>query len=337
MKAIALIESSRHVSARYRIAAFAPALENAGCSVTFAAIPRGALSRALLFSRLRAFDSVLLQRRLLPNYQLKFLRRFARRLIFDFDDAVFCHDSYDPRGIVSAPRERQFQLIMSTADDVIAGNSFLKEQAIAGGANESAVHVVPTCVDPRRYPLADHCSNEFLDVVWVGSSSTLQGLERSRDLFEKLADRFPKLRLRLISDRFPDFVRPPVVSIPWSEANEAAEIASGDIGISWVPDDLWSKGKCGLKVLQYYAAGLPAIANSIGVHPEMIQPGITGLLADTNEQWLDAIDALSEPKVRRIMGKRARDLVENRYSVAVNQDRFVQIVTGPVFNASRVT
>ena len=328
MRAIALIETPGHVSARYRFAAFAPALGNVGCSLTFAAIPRLAPSRMLLFSKLEAFDTVLLQRRLLPAYQVKYLRQKSRRLIFDFDDAVFCRDSYSPWGIASAKRERQFRNIMSAADEIIAGNGFLKERAVASGARAGAVHVIPTCVDPSTYALANHHSKEVLDVVWVGSSSTLQGIEQRRRLFEKLANRFPNLRLRLICDRFPHFARPPMVSIRWNEASEAAEIAASDIGISWVPDDRWSKGKCGLKILQYYAAGLPVIANSVGVHAEMIQSGITGLLADTDEQWIDAVCVLSDPETRRRMGKTARNCVEQRYSVAAHRQRFVDIVTG---------
>lgn len=336
LKTIALIEAPSHVSARYRIAAFVPALRNVGCSLSFAVIPRQALKRLLLFSKLRAFDAVLLQRRLLPSYQLIYLRLNARRLIFDFDDLVLCHDSYDSRGIISVQRERQFRMLMSAADEVIAGSGFLRESAVTNGAKENAVYVIPTSVDPNKYPLANHRPKEILDLVWIGSSSTLQGLERRRMLFEKLADRFPSMRLRVVSDRFPDFERPPVVQIPWSEATEAAELATGDIGISWVPDDLWSKGKCGLKILQYYAAGLPVIANSVGVHTEMIQPGTTGMLADTDEQWLDAICLLSQPEVRRRMGKAARECVEEQYSVKANQDKFVALIAGPTFGKNAV-
>ena len=327
MRAIALIETFGHVSARYRLAAFAPALSEAGCPLTFAAIPRGALRRLLLFSKAAAFDTVLLQRRLLPAYQLKYLRRTSRRLIFDFDDAVFCRDSYDPRGIASTYREGLFRNVMSAADDVIAGNDFLKERAAASGARRDSIHVIPTCVDPGRYPPANHDAKEVLNLVWIGSSSTLQGLERRRGLFQNVARRLPKMQLRIICDRFPDFAQPPLVSIRWSEATEAAEIAAGDIGISLVPNDLWSRGKCGLKVLQYYAAGLPVIANSVGVHAQMIRCGITGMLADTDEQWIEAIRALSEPETRRRLGRAGRECLEQRYSLAAYRHRLVDIVT----------
>ncbi len=334
MRVVALIERLGHVCARYRLAAFAPGLKDAGCTLTFKAIPRSPLLRLMLFAQLKPFDAVILQRMLLPSYQLNSLRRNSRRLFFDFDDAVFGHDSYNPRGIASTLREQRFAGVVAAADQIIAGNRFLKECAIARGARADSVHVMPTCVDPARYPSASHASHdshhhskETLTLVWIGSSGTLIGLERRRDLFEKLADRFPHLKMRIICDRFPDFARPPIDAITWREATEAAEIAQSDIGMTWLPDDQWSRGKCGLKVLQYYAAGLPVIANSIGVHTEMIEPGVTGILADTDQQWIDAICQLSDPARRQRMGLAARKFVEERYSIEAHRHRFVDLLT----------
>lgn len=329
MRVVALIERRGHVCARYRLAAFASALKNAGCGLTFKAIPRSPMLRLMLFAKFQPFDAVILQRMLLPSYQLNSLRRNSRRLIFDFDDAVFSHDSYDPRGIASTLRERRFARVVAAADQIIAGNRFLKECAVAASARADSVYVVPTCIDPSKYPLARHHSGDSLNLVWIGSSATLTGLEQRRDLFENLADRFPHLKLRIICDRFPDFAHPPIDAIPWAEASEAADLARADIGMTWLPDDHWSKGKCGLKVLQYCAAGLPAIANSIGVHTEMIEHGITGILADTDQQWIDAICQLRDPARREQMGRAARKFVEERYSIAAHRNRFVEIVTSP--------
>lgn len=153
--------------------------------------------------------------------------------------------------------------------------------------------------------------------MWIGSASTLQGLELRRDLWEYLGRQVPELRLRVICDRFPDFGLPPVIPIRWSERTEVAEVSVGDVGINWMPDDLWSLGKCGLKILQYQAAGLPVIANPVGIHKILIEPGATGFLTQTPEEWLEAIKLLAaEPALRRRMGKAARARVEADYSVA---------------------
>jgi glycosyltransferase involved in cell wall biosynthesis len=133
----------------------------------------------------------------------------------------------------------------------------------------------------------------------------------------------------VICDRVPDFNVLPVIAIQWSERTEASEISASDVGVNWIPDDLWSLGKCGLKILQYQAAGLPVIANPVGIHKKLIEPGVTGFLAQTPTEWLEAIRTLaSDPSLRERMGKVARARVEANYSVASWSSKFVATVLG---------
>ena len=128
--------------------------------------------------------------------------------------------------------------------------------------------------------------------------------------------RLPDISLRVISDALPQISGLRMELRPWSSATEATELADTDIGISWLCDDLWGQGKCGLKVLQYMAAGLPVVANSVGVHRKMIVHGQTGFLADTPEEWAEAVSRLAEnPSLRHRMGAAARRSVETDYNV----------------------
>jgi glycosyltransferase involved in cell wall biosynthesis len=346
----ALVESLDHVCCRYLLAAFAPSLKAAGHHLEIRPRPRHWWNWFGLGRALRHADAVLLQRKLLPRWQLGLLRRAARRLLFDLDDAVFLRDSYAGRGLHSAGRLRRFTAAVRAADLVIAGNAFLAEHA-ARCAGHDRVCVIPTCVQPARYPLAEHAGLAPEDfgfdeepppvprkrkrsaprqlgqagvyLVWVGSSSTLQGLEAIRPLLEDVGKKLPGLRLKLICDRFFALANMPVVPCPWTEADEAAEIAAADVGISWVPDDDWSRGKCGLKVLQYMAAGLPVVANPVGVHTEMVRHGENGFLARTPAEWLEAIAELAgNPALRRCMGEEGRRRVEQDYSVAAGAARW---------------
>jgi hypothetical protein len=162
----------------------------------------------------------------------------------------------------------------------------------------------------------------------IGSSSTLRGLELRRPLWERIGRAVPGVRLRVICDRFPKFESMPVVAVPWSESTEAGELAISDVGVSWVPDDLWSQGKCGLKVLQYQAAGLPVLANPVGVQAEMVAPGVSGLLASTDEEWVEAVRRLADdPALRLRMGRAARASAESGYSVAAWAGTFLNAIT----------
>jgi glycosyltransferase involved in cell wall biosynthesis len=322
----ALVDQPEHVCCRYRLAAFRPFLEQAGHTLELVTMPRHWWSRLGLFHRLRGAN-VIVQRRLLAGWQRTMLRRAAQWVLFDFDDAVFLRDSYAVRGLHDRRRLRRFAGMVRCADAVIAGNAFLAEQA-AQWTDERSIQVIPTCVDPKRYPLAEPTKRgSGLELVWVGSSSTLRGLQAIAPLLEKIGRNVPGVRLKLLCDRSLTLRHLPVLPVPWTEASEAAEIARADIGISWLPDDAWSRGKCGLKVLQYLAAGLPVIANPVGVQIDMVRHGETGFLARTPEQWIEAVRRLAEDvELRRRMGRAGRRLVETRYGVTVGAARWLRVL-----------
>jgi glycosyltransferase involved in cell wall biosynthesis len=313
---VALVESPEHVCCRYRISAFRPWLESSGYSLEVWTLPRRWWARMATYPRLRGLN-VILQRRLLPAWELAWLRRQVSRLVFDFDDAVFLRDSFATSGLQDSRRQRRFATTVRVCDAVVAGNSFLAAEA-SRYTESSRVHTIPTCVNPDRYALSvTKPTSSTVTIVWVGSSSTLQGLERITPLLEGLGRALPSLRLKLICDRFPRFQHLQVIRCSWSEATEEAELLAADLGISWIPDDLWSRGKCGLKVLQYMAAGLPVVANNVGVQPEMIQHGETGFLANTPAEWLTAIRTLVEnPHLRMQMGRAGRQRLEALYGVS---------------------
>jgi glycosyltransferase involved in cell wall biosynthesis len=311
----ALVESVDHVCCRYRLAAFRPFLERAGHTLELRPLPHDAWSRLTLANGLRG-AAVILQRKLLSSWELDRLRQSASLLVFDFDDAVFLRDSYSPKGIHHPGRLRRFAAVVKACDAVVAGNDFLAAHA-ARWAGPDRVHVVPTCVDPTRYPATTpKTKRDETELVWVGSSSTLRGLEAVAPMLDQVGRQVPGLRLKLLCDRFLSLIHLPVLKKPWTADAEASEIAAADVGISWVPADDWSRGKCGLKVLQYMAAGLPVVANPVGVHCDMIRHGETGFLAATPEQWVEAVGRLAgDPELRTRMGRAGRELLESKYGV----------------------
>jgi len=330
MKALALVEARNHVCCRYRVLAFEGALAASGWSLTIEALATGLVGRWAQIRGAARFDSIVLQRKLLPGWQLAELRRRSTHLVFDFDDAVLHRDSYDPRGPFHRRRSRRFARTARVADRVIAGNTFLADCALRAGARPDRVRVIPTCIDAdAARPAAGRRPSEGLELVWIGSSSTMAGLARRRPLWERIGREVPGARLRMVCDRFLRFDSLPVVDVPWSEPAEAGDLAAAAVRVSWVPDDLWSRGKCGLKVLQYQAAGLPVVANPVGVHREMIRDGVDGFLASTDDQWVDAVRRLAaDPELRLRMGRSARASLEARYSVESWSPAFVAAVAG---------
>jgi glycosyltransferase involved in cell wall biosynthesis len=323
---LALIEKPGHVCYRYRVQAFKPHLRAAGWDIQAQPLSHGIAPFFQQLSVIAQADAILLQRRLLPWWQIQLLRWKAKTLLFDIDDAVFFRDSNSHRGFESSRRRRRFAAIVRRADAVLAGNAFLAEEARRGSAPR--VYELPTCVDASRYaPNPSPRRGGDIRLVWIGSRSTMPALDEIQPGLAEASRRLPGLRLRVICDAFPKLDGVAIEPVVWSEANEAAELASADIGVSFLPEHPWSLGKCGLKVLQYMAAGLPVIANSYGVHRAMIDSGQTGALADSPATWAAAIERLAnDPDVRHRYGAAGRSKLDAEFSVAAWGPRLVDIL-----------
>jgi glycosyltransferase involved in cell wall biosynthesis len=333
MRVLALIECPNHVCYRYRIEAFASALAERRLLLEPLALRSGTLLRTGQLYAAADADVVILQRKLLPRWQLGILRRAARRLVYDLDDAMFQRDSFHPKGPKSGRREARFRATIQAADLVIVGNDYLRQNVVPLTEPER-VHVIPTCVEPKLYQLAQHVdTGPKIKLVWIGSTSTMPGLQLAHPHLAEANARLPGVETRVISDRNIELAGLRIAARPWSTTTEADELAACDIGISWLTDDSWSPGKCGLKVLQYMAAGLPVVANPVGMNREMVIHGQTGLLASTPRQWGEAIALLADdPDLRRAMGTAGRRLARERFSVARWESRFaatIAAVTGP--------
>lgn len=326
MDVVALVSSPDHVCCRYRLEAFRPALESAGHTLRYQTLPRNLFARLPSYRHLRTADVVIVQRKLLPPTEVSLLRRYAQHLVFDYDDAIWFRDSYSPKGFFSRRRTARFRAMAQVADLMVAGNAVLaaegRRHAIPG-----RVVTVPTCVEPASYPLAVHTPKPSLTLVWVGSSSTLRGLERFRNTLEAIGQAVPGVRLKLVCDQFLQFQHLPVDPVPWSALTEAGEIASADVGIGWVPDDPWSRGKCGLKVLQYQAAGLPVIANPVGVQADFVRNDVTGFRAETPEEWVAAVRKLAtDATLRQRFGTAGRTQLIEKYSVAAGGTAWLNLL-----------
>jgi glycosyltransferase involved in cell wall biosynthesis len=246
------------------------------------------------------------------------LRRFARRLVFDFDDAVYVRDNGEDN-----PRHlSQFQKMLSQCDDVWAGNAQLLAAA-QPFADRSCL--IPTTLPLLKYELEPEKPPASVDLVWIGGSASRPWLESVFPTLERAASKIPRLRLKIIADFTLQSSVLEVLAVPWSEAGEARALADAHIGIAPLPDNAFTRGKCGLKTLQYMAAGLPVIASSTGVQSEMLISGETGLLADSEQAWLETLLRLAgDEELRNAMGQAGRALCAQRYSIEAGCEKILQ-------------
>ena len=145
-------------------------------------------------------------------------------------------------------------------------------------------------------------------------------------VLKKLEERYPNIRIVVIADRKPDMALRSVQFIPWNKQSEANDLANLDIGIMPLPDDEWAKGKCGFKALQYMALKIPAVISPVGVNTKIIDAGVNGFLAVSDDEWMNALQRLIEdPSLRKQLGEAGRKTVVENYSVISTSSSFVSL------------
>jgi len=244
----------------------------------------------------------------LPGIVEALARRCGTPFIYDCDDAFFHAHEGRPW-----TRDKLCPLIASAAA-VSAGNEYLATYARRWNGD---VHIVPTVVDTEAYIPAPRPERP-VTIGWIGSPSTWTYVRPMLPLLADIcksrgaqflavgagraaaADCFEEMELR-----------------DWSEATEIADVQAMDIGIMPLPDEPWARGKCGYKLIQYMACGLPTVASPVGVNGVIVQDKRTGFLARDEREWRIALDHLVESSKTRVrFGATGRARIVADYSLA---------------------
>lgn len=285
----------------------------------FLILTKAVIQRLKDLRRAGSYDALLIHREAFLLGSTFFERRFRKskvKMIFDFDDSIFLPDTSDANQRLKwLKNPAKTGKIIAMSDMVFAGNAYLAQYASQFNKN---VKIVPTTIntaDMHKQPGLLKKDNAIC-IGWTGSITTIKHFELAVPVLKKLKEKYgSSISIKVIGDDRYENEELDIKGIAWSRENEIEELSALDIGIMPLPDDEWSKGKCGLKGLEYMALEIPPVMSRIGVNTEIIQDGVNGFLADGNEEWIQKIGLLIESaELRKKMGKEALKTVREKYS-----------------------
>ena len=260
-----------------------------------------------------------------PAFFERLLKRRGTPIVFEMDDAVFLpYVSPANRWLSYLKFPNKIGRICELADHVIVGSEYLADFA---RQHNPRVTVIPTTVDTDRYtPRAEPRRAGPLRIGWCGSHSTTRYLRTLTPVFEELC---------AMSDFHLLFVGAQTFSLPgrgvefrtWTSKNEVRDLAEMDVGVMPVPEEEWAKGKQGLKALLYMSMEIPVVASPVGANTEIIQDGVNGFLARSQEEWIGKLhDLLLDQALRRRLGTAGRETVLARYSARSQVSRVYEVL-----------
>jgi glycosyltransferase involved in cell wall biosynthesis len=326
-------------SIRFRVEALVPLLMGQGVEVSIvslltsaeypAILSRGSVSAGLTllkaFGRLagrlpglRSFDAIWIHREAAPFGPpiIEMLVRYVlgKPTVFDFDDAIWMAEGRESLLMRLMRCRWKVALFCRMSAAVIPGNKYLSQ--FAGQYNDHVV-VVPTSVDTVSYfnAVKVHRKSDRVVVGWTGSRSTNRYLSLIDTMLGELKVEMP-FDVKVVSNVRPE-VSIAAEFVAWRRETEIADLLSFDIGLMPLDDSEWSQGKCGFKLIQYMALGIPVVASAVGANKEIVRHGVDGFLCRTAEDWKTALRRLVlDPELRQAMGRSARARVEQLYDVA---------------------
>jgi glycosyltransferase involved in cell wall biosynthesis len=311
---------------RFRVEQYFPFLHAEGIEPKWQPVEGSLGTRFALYNSLRGYDVVCIQRKLFSPVEFFYLRRRARKVLFDIDDAVMYRSSGAARPH-SFSRRLKFGTMVRGSDLVTAGNRFLKAEVLKVDPKKRVV-LIPTSIDTSVYPKKKAVSEGRPPVLgWIGTKGNLRFLKELEPVFEEIGRRFPGVSLKIVSNDFYDSTSLPVIKKEWRLEEENEDLVSFDIGLMPLRNDLWSNGKCGLKIVQYLSVGVPVVCTPVGINCDIVTEGENGFWARDREEWVQRLAMLiQDPDLRRCMGAKGIETVERGYSLQVTSGTLIGVL-----------
>jgi glycosyltransferase involved in cell wall biosynthesis len=298
----------------------------AKCAVT--AI--GALRRAGDVARSLRFDVAYVLREAFPFGPPVFeraLRVAARRLIFDFDDAIWQPSIIYPNALDRFRDWNKPAKLIRAADHVVVGSNYLAEYALRYAREHDRVSVLPTVVDASAYIPAAPSHRDHVTIGWIGTPRNTGYLQWLLPALREGHRRDRRIRFVFVGAEPFACGDLPVRFKTWQLADEIPDIQSFDVGIMPLPDDEHTRGKCGFKLIQYMSCGIPVVCSPIGANCDIVEAGRSGCFAGTHQEWADALTALAADPSRRLeLGRNGRRRVVESFSTDVVAPRLLHLL-----------
>jgi len=290
----------------------------------------GYLKRLLLLFSIRKYDIVYIHLWVTPIGIPLFERLvvlLAKKIIYDIDDMVFLGHSSEANKFWQALKGKNKMLyLIKAANHVITCTPTLDQ--FVQQYNSSTTDISSTVDTEIRYqPTNNYSNNHQLILGWSGSHSTSKYLYLLGGVLKELAKKYD-FKLLVMGDSSFKIEGVNLEAHEWSEAIEIETLQQFDIGLYPLPDEEWVYGKSGLKAIQYMALGVPTIAAALGANFRIIESGENGYLItpDNYNDWKNKLELLMiDPVHRKKIGLAARKTIKEKYSIAANKHKYLDI------------
>lgn len=335
IKRVGFFSNHTHESALEHLRIHSP-LKNAGLTV-LRGVEAGQFSQVSLDSS----DLVLFQRDLpqdLPLYQ--YIRDYAREhkkpLVFDLDDLIFMLPESHPdrKSGVFVPSNLPVLQAMMEADLVTVTTKTLKEQV---SKYTSKVAILPNyfddCVWSLQQPVMKKNERSPVVIGYMGGESHKPDLVGITPVLVELLQQYSdRIEFRFWGIKPPEDIAfysqvkwIPSVTYDYQGFSKFFQTQKADIFLAPLADNIFNRCKSGLKFFEYSALGIPGVFSDLDPYNDIITHGEQGLLAVSEDDWIENISSLIEDETLRYsLAVKAQSEIRENYLLSKNAYRWTE-------------
>ena len=345
-------------SSRYRLYQYIPLLEQKGIEITvyplindrsydvfmgnkqlnptlkpflrFFLVSSAMVKRFFHILKAGSYDAVYIQKDVLPSLYFMTLKMLNKNLIFDLDDAIYENHATVKPSLFSLDnlffklRKNNLDRTLKSAKAITVTVPYLAEYVKTYNKN---VHVITGPINCSVYKPASKAFLNKTVIGWIGSPVTIKYVQDILPALAELQKKHPDIEIHIVGSKPFESDDLNIRFFDWSEEKEIGLLSQFDIGIMPLTDDNWSKGKGGLKILQYFAMGIPVVCSPVGINEELVTDGTNGYHANASDEWIDKLGRLIENRsLRELFGEAGRKTVEEKFDLIKASENLVNLI-----------
>ncbi len=284
-----------------------------------------------VFFMIKKNDIILIEYELIPYFPpfLEFIISKRKiKFILDFDDAIFHNYDNSNNKLIRKIFQNKIPKISKFASFIITGNSYLTSYFLNFNKN---IIEIPTCINFEIYNnKRKKISHETINIGWLGSNSTSKNLLLLQNVFQDLKIKY-KDKIKIIlcgfdKNLYKHFKYIDIEYIEWSNYNEFTFLNSIDIGIMPLDNNNFNKGKCGFKLIQYMAMGIPTVSYPFAANLK-IDNDNGNLFASNELEWFLALNKMIDNiSFYNEIGIKNITTIKNIYSIESNFIQYINLI-----------
>ena len=282
----------------------------------FTSIVKGYIHRLwILLFNIKKYEMVVIEKELFPRFPFWFEKKILKNINFslDFDDNISAN-------YAGTSLQNKIPELMKLAKFVTVGNHWYISEF------QGNLIYLPTVIDLDKYPLYSlQKENEAKEIVWMGSPSTTKHFKLVDKALGRLSEKYD-FTLKVIGGKVELDKRIKTKFEDWNAQTENKDLAESTIGIMPLENSYWEMGKCGFKLIQYMASGIPVVASPLPANRDIVTSDV-GFTAESEDEWYEKLSILLESfELRQKMGQAGRKRAEESYSYQVWGKKYVELL-----------